>query len=86
MGHAVLSDNDPLTFALCREMFSTVVLLGLAQAKEGDLAIKSKSDLIDVFVLVRSGARMHVFRVRTRADFSVEHNPVVSKWLHACCC
>lgn len=51
VGHAVLADNDPLTFALCRELLSAVVLLTLAQLREGDLRVKSKGDMVDIFVL-----------------------------------
>jgi hypothetical protein len=54
VGHAVLAENDPLTFALCRELLSAIVLLTLAQIREGDLSIKSRADLIDIGVLVRS--------------------------------
>ena len=54
VGHAVLSDNDPLTFALAREFLSAATLLTLAQVLEGDLQIKDKRDLLDIGVLVRS--------------------------------
>jgi hypothetical protein len=37
VGHIVLSDNDPLTFALARELLSAAALLGLARNFEGDL-------------------------------------------------
>ena len=53
VGHAVLSENDPLTFALLREMLSAIALLTLAQTTEGDIRIQSKGDLIDICVLVR---------------------------------
>jgi hypothetical protein len=56
VGHAVLSENDPLTFALCREFLSAIALLGLAQVKEGDINIKSRSDLVDILVLVRAAS------------------------------
>jgi hypothetical protein len=53
VGHAVLSQNDPLTFALFREVLSACALLLLAQSIEGDINVKSKSDMLDIFVLVR---------------------------------
>jgi hypothetical protein len=49
---AVLSDNDPLSFALAREMLSAGALFVLAQQIEGGVRVKSKSDLLDIFLLV----------------------------------
>ena len=53
VGHAVLAENDPLTFALLRELLSACVLLGIAQAVEGDFRIKSREDGITILGLVR---------------------------------
>jgi hypothetical protein len=54
VGHLVLSENDPLTFALARELFSAAALLGLARTLEGEVGVKSRDDLRDVIVLVRT--------------------------------
>lgn len=53
VGHIVLSDNDPLTFALVRECVASIALLGLARSVEGQVGVKSRDDLVDVVILVR---------------------------------
>lgn len=53
VGHAVLTDNDPLTFALVRELMSAGTLLWLAKTLEGEVRVKSKEDLVDITAIVR---------------------------------
>lgn len=52
IGHIVLADNDPLVFALAREVISSGALLALAVGIEGEVKIHNREDAIDIFGLV----------------------------------
>lgn len=52
VGHLVLRDNDPLTFALARELLSASALVVLAQKFEGEIKLKDSRDAVDVVLLV----------------------------------
>lgn len=53
IGHIVLADNDPLVFALAREIISSGALLALAVGLEGEVRVHNREDAVDIFVLVR---------------------------------
>jgi drug/metabolite transporter (DMT)-like permease len=52
VGHFVLRDNDPLTFALARELLSASALVLLAQRFEGKIKVHSRRDVGDIILLV----------------------------------
>lgn len=54
VGHIVLRENDPLTFALTRELLSASALVVLAQRFEGQIKVKSRRDVGDIILLVSS--------------------------------
>jgi hypothetical protein len=60
VGHAVLSNNDPLTFALVREVISACALLAIAKSTEDNFRIESKEDLFVIVVLVWFLAMEHI--------------------------
>lgn len=77
VGHAVLSENDPLTFALLREMLSAIALLTLAQTTEGDIRIQSKGDLIDICVLVRGSLHAALYAAELLLQLTQVAHPVI---------
>lgn len=60
IGHIVLADNDPLVFALAREIISSGALLALAVGIEGEVKVHNREDAIDIFVLVRQPIWRHL--------------------------
>lgn len=61
IGHIVLADNDPLVFALAREIISSGALLALAVGIEGEVKVRSREDALDIFVLVRHTSKQLPF-------------------------
>jgi hypothetical protein len=53
VGHAVLSSNDPLTFALLRELLSACSLLAMAKVTDNDFSVKDTKDVFYIVALVR---------------------------------
>ena len=54
VGHIVLKDNDPLVFALVRELLSASALVVLAQRFEGEIKVENSQDIGDIILLVSS--------------------------------
>lgn len=52
VGHFVLRDNDPVAFALARELLSASALVLLAQRFEGEIKVHNKRDVGDIILLV----------------------------------
>lgn len=54
VGHIVLRDNDPLSFALVRELLSASALVVLAERFEGKIKVQNARDVGDIILLVSS--------------------------------